>query len=128
MRYDPTMQYARLGNTGLKVSRICLGCMSYGTPEWRARQDNYSHEMYRQPEDWDVADRVAAVAARRGVKPAQIALAWLLHQPGVTAPIVGATRMEHLEDAVAALDIPLDETERRELEEAYRPHPVLGHE
>jgi aryl-alcohol dehydrogenase-like predicted oxidoreductase len=94
----------------------------------RARQDNYSHEMYRQPEDWDVADRVAAVAARRGVKPAQLALAWLLHQPGVTAPIVGATRMEHLEDAVAALDIPLDETERQELEDPYRPHPVLGHE
>ncbi len=94
----------------------------------RAKQDNYSHEMYRQPEDWDVADRVAAVAARRGVKPAQIALAWLLLQPGVTAPIVGATRMEHLEDAVAALDVPLDEAERRELEEPYRPHPVLGHE
>lgn len=94
----------------------------------RAKQDNYSHEMYRQPEDWDVADRVAAVAARRGVKPAQLALSWLLHQPGVTAPIVGATRMEHLEDAVAALDIPLDEAERRELEEPYRPHPVLGHE
>ncbi|MEO7416541.1 MAG: aldo/keto reductase, partial [Thermoanaerobaculia bacterium] len=60
--------------------------------------------------------------------PAQLALSWLLHQPGVTAPIVGATRMEHLEDAVAALDIPLDEAERRELEEPYRPHPVLGHE
>ena len=170
MRYDPPMQCARLGSTGLKVSRVCLGCMSYGAPEWRgeeremlplcreegigvipwsplargflagnrprgeqgetvrARQDNYSHEMYRQPEDWDVADRVAAVAARRGVKPAQIALSWLLHQPGVTAPIVGATRMEHLEDAVAALDVPLDEAERQELEEPYRPHPVLGHE
>jgi aryl-alcohol dehydrogenase-like predicted oxidoreductase len=93
----------------------------------RAREDDYSHRFYRQPEDWDVAERAAALAGRRGVKPAQIALAWLLHQPGVTAPIVGATKMEHLEDAVAALDIQLAETERKELEEPYRPHPVLGH-
>jgi aryl-alcohol dehydrogenase (NADP+) len=93
----------------------------------RAGEDSYSQRMYHQPEDWDVVDRVAAVAARRGVKPAQIALAWLLAQPGLTAPIVGATRMEHLEDAVAALEVPLDEAECRELEEPYRPHPVLGH-
>jgi len=94
----------------------------------RARSDTFSHKLYRQPEDYEVADRVAAVAERRGVKPAQIALAWLLHQPAVTAPIIGATKMEHLEDAVAALDIRLSDDERRELEEVYRPHPVLGHE
>jgi len=94
----------------------------------RARGDTYSHQLYRQPEDHDVADRTAAVAERRGVKPAQIALAWLLHQPGVTAPIVGASKMEHLEDAVSALEVKLSEEERRELEEPYRPHPVLGHE
>lgn len=94
----------------------------------RARGDTYSHQLYRQPEDHDVADRTAAVSQRRGVKPAQIALAWLLHQPGVTAPIVGASKMEHLEDAVSALEVKLSEEERRELEEPYRPHPVLGHE
>jgi len=93
----------------------------------RAREDDYSHRLYRDPGDWDVADRVAEVAKRKGVKPAQVALAWLLHQPGVTAPIVGATRMEHLEDAVAALKIELGEEERKELEEPYKPHPVLGH-
>jgi aryl-alcohol dehydrogenase (NADP+) len=94
----------------------------------RARSDTFAHNLYRQPEDYDVADRAAAVAAQRGVKPAQVALAWLLHQPAVTAPIVGASKMEHLEDAVAALEIRLSDEERRELEEPYRPHPVLGHE
>jgi aryl-alcohol dehydrogenase-like predicted oxidoreductase len=94
----------------------------------RARSDTFSHKLYRQPEDHDVADRVAVVAERRGAKPAQIALAWLLHQPAVTAPIVGASKMEHLEEAVAALDIRLSDEERRELEVVYRPHPVLGHE
>jgi 1-deoxyxylulose-5-phosphate synthase len=94
----------------------------------RARSDTYSRELYRASEDHDVADRVAAVAQRRGVKPAHIALAWLLHQPAVTAPIIGASKMTHLEDAVAALEIELSEEERRELEEPYRPHPVLGHE
>jgi 1-deoxyxylulose-5-phosphate synthase len=94
----------------------------------RARSDTFAHELYRQPEDYDVADRTAAVAQRRGVRPAQIALAWLLHQQGVTAPIIGASKIEHLEDAVAALEIRLSDEERRELEEPYRPHPVLGHE
>lgn len=92
----------------------------------RARSDEYA-QMYDE-DDFDVVDRVLAVADRRGARPARIALAWLLHRPGVTAPIVGATRMEHLEDAAAAVDIRLDEAERRELEEPYRPHRVLGHE
>jgi aryl-alcohol dehydrogenase (NADP+) len=92
----------------------------------RSQSDTYA-QMYG-PEDFDVVDRVVALAERRGTKPAQVALAWLLHQPAVTAPIVGATKMEHLEDAVAALEVRLDEAERRELEEAYRPHSVLGHE
>jgi aryl-alcohol dehydrogenase (NADP+) len=94
----------------------------------RGKADSFAHDLYYQPEDFDVVDRVVALAEQRGVKPAQIALAWLLHQPGLTAPIVGATRMEHLEDAVAALEIRLDEEERKSLEEPYRPHPVLGHE
>jgi len=94
----------------------------------RAKGDAFARDYYYRPEDYDVLDRVLAVAARRGAKPAQIALAWLLHQPGVTAPIVGASRMEHLEDAVAALEIRLDEAERQELEAAYQPHPVMGHD
>jgi len=94
----------------------------------RGKVDSFAHDLYYQPEDFEVVERVVALAEKRGVKPAQIALAWLLYQPGLTAPIVGATRMEHLEDAVAALEIRLDEEERKELEMPYRPHPVLGHE
>jgi aryl-alcohol dehydrogenase (NADP+) len=67
------------------------------------------------------------LAERRDVKPAQIALAWLLHQEGVTAPIIGASKMFHLEDAVAALDIELSEKDVDYLDEPYQPHPVLGH-
>ncbi len=93
----------------------------------RARTDDYAQKMYYSEADFTVAARVEELAGRRGVKPAQIALAWMLAQPGVTAPIVGASRMEHLEQAVAALEITLDEGERRFLEEAYVPHAVLGH-
>jgi aryl-alcohol dehydrogenase-like predicted oxidoreductase len=67
---------------------------------------------------------VTALAAERGLPPAQIALAWLLHKPGVTAPVVGATKVEHLHDAVAALDVTLTETDLHRLEERYRPHVV----
>jgi aryl-alcohol dehydrogenase (NADP+) len=70
---------------------------------------------------------VNAVAKKRGVPSAQIALAWLLAQPAVTAPIVGASKMNHLDDAVKALDIKLDAEELAALAEPYQPHPVLGH-
>ncbi len=73
-------------------------------------------------------DRVLALAERRGVKPAQIALAWLLHKPGVTAPIIGATKMHHLDDALGALSIELSPEEMAFLEEPYVPHPILGHQ
>jgi 1-deoxyxylulose-5-phosphate synthase len=94
----------------------------------RSRTDLFAQDYYFQPEDYDVVERVVAVAERRGVPPARIALAWLLHQPGVTAPIVGASKMRHLEDAVAAVEIRLSDEERKELEEPYRPHRVMGHE
>ncbi len=94
----------------------------------RAETDDFAHHLYYQEEDFQVVDRVVELAGRRGVTPAQIALAWLLHQPGVTAPIVGASKMPHLEEAVAALEIKLTEDERKYLEEPYRPHPVLGHD
>jgi 1-deoxyxylulose-5-phosphate synthase len=94
----------------------------------RARSDRYADDLYGADSDFDVAERVAEVARRRGEPAAQIALAWLLRQPGVTAPIIGATRMPHLEEAVASLDVELGTLLVAELEAPYRPHPVLGHE
>jgi 1-deoxyxylulose-5-phosphate synthase len=93
----------------------------------RAKTDDFAHKLYYTDSDFTIAERVSALAARRGLRPAQIALAWLLAQPGVTAPIVGASKLDHLDDAVAALDVRLDADERRFLEELYQPHPVLGH-
>jgi aryl-alcohol dehydrogenase (NADP+) len=92
----------------------------------RAKSDGYAQELYYKETDFAVADRAVALAARRDVAPTQIALAWLLHQPGVTAPIIGATKMSHLEQAVAALEIRLSEEEKAYLEEPYQPHGVLG--
>jgi aryl-alcohol dehydrogenase (NADP+) len=92
----------------------------------RAETDEYSRTLYTDA-DFEVVDRVVSLAARRGVPPAQVALAWLLHQPAVTAPIVGASKMPHLEDAVAALDVELSEEDCRFLEEPYHPHAVRGH-
>ena len=94
----------------------------------RSQSDEYAQHLYYRAGDFDVANRVVDLAERRGVKPAQIALAWMLHQPGITAPIVGASKMHHLEEAVAALEIRLTGEECAILEEPYRPHPVLGHE
>jgi aryl-alcohol dehydrogenase (NADP+) len=94
----------------------------------RAKTDAFAHNMYYADADFEVAERVATIAAGRGVAPAQVALAWLLRQPGVTAPIIGATKMTHLEQAVAALDLHLDDDECASLEAPYQPHRVLGHE
>jgi aryl-alcohol dehydrogenase-like predicted oxidoreductase len=92
----------------------------------RARTDPYLDSLYRPDLDVGVIDRAAEVAAERGNPTAQVALAWLLHKPGVTAPIVGATRLEHLEDALAAEQLSLTEEEIARLEEPYVPHPVSG--
>ena len=92
----------------------------------RARSDKFSESMYRTPGDYAVQERVGEVAGELGVPPAQVATAWLLAQPGVTAPIVGASRMPHLEDAVAALELRLSEEQMKRLEEPYQPHEVLG--
>jgi len=93
----------------------------------REKGDVYAHDMYYRDEDYDVVDAVVALAKERGVPPAQIALAWLLSRPGVTAPIIGASKLQHLEDAVAAVEIELSDAERARLEQPYLPHPVLGH-
>ena len=94
----------------------------------RAQTDEYAQSLYYADSDFRVVDRVVEIARARGVTPAQIALAWILRQPGVTAPIIGVTKIEQLDDAVAALDVTLDDEECRRLEEPYVPHPVLGHQ
>ena len=92
----------------------------------RAKSDDFAHDMYYEDSDFDVVARVTEIAKKRGLPNAQVALAWLLHQPGVTAPIVGATKMQHLEDAAAAVDLKLGDDELKSLAEPYKPHPVLG--
>jgi 1-deoxyxylulose-5-phosphate synthase len=92
----------------------------------RAGSDPLAEDMYTD-DDYDVVDAVRSVAGERGLPPAQIALAWLLGRPSVTAPIVGATKLAHVEDAVAAVDVTLDAEEVARLEASYRPHRVLGH-
>jgi aryl-alcohol dehydrogenase-like predicted oxidoreductase len=93
----------------------------------RAKSDEYADKLYFRPEDFDVVDAVLEVAKARGVKPATVALAWLLAMPGVVAPIVGATKLEYLDDAAAALELRLTDEEIERLEAPYRPHPILGH-
>jgi len=93
----------------------------------RAESDEYSRQLYDDTLDIPVVDRCVQVAKDRGVPPAQVALAWLMHQPGVTAPITGASKMPQLEDALAATELRLTADECRALEEPYRPHRVLGH-
>jgi len=92
----------------------------------RASSDPFSDSMYADA-DFDVVDALVEVANGRGLPPPQVALAWLLHRLGVTAPIVGATKLSHLDDAVAAVDVRLSDDEVKRLEEPYRPHPILGH-
>ena len=92
----------------------------------RGRTDNIAHDLYYAPEDFTVAERVAEVARERGVKPAQIALAWVLRQPGITAPIVGASKMHQLDEAVEASTLTLSDDEVHRLEEPYVPHGVMG--
>jgi aryl-alcohol dehydrogenase-like predicted oxidoreductase len=94
----------------------------------RYETDQFGRKMYSQTEEADqkVADRLGQVAEQRGVPRAQVALAWLLSKPGIIAPIVGATKPHHLQDAVAALSLHLRAEEVAALEEPYTPHPVLG--
>jgi 1-deoxyxylulose-5-phosphate synthase len=93
----------------------------------RAKSDEFAHSMYYQDGDFDTVDRVSEIAKARGVPNAQVALAWLLQQPGVTAPIVGASKAGHLEDAIAATSLKLSDEELKALGKHYQPHRVLGH-
>ncbi len=106
---------------------VLAGSRQSGTV--RTRTDPFMKTLYDRTQDADerVVDRVARVAEERGAKPASVALAWLLHKPGMTAPIVGTSKPQHLDDAVAALDIKLSSEEIAALEEPYVPHAVAGH-
>ena len=115
--YSPLARGVLAGNRGRQGERRTT----------RAGTDPLSDERYNSPGDFDVADRRAAVAAARGAPPAPGARAWLLRQPPVTAPSGGATRLGHISDALAAVQLTLTEEEVRQLEEPYLPHPVLGH-
>jgi aryl-alcohol dehydrogenase-like predicted oxidoreductase len=92
----------------------------------RSETDGLDQILYNEPSDWDVVDAVKKVAEHRSAKPAEVALAWLLSRPAVTAPIVGATKLEQLEDAIRAVEIELSGEEIAELEGPYRAHPVKG--
>jgi aryl-alcohol dehydrogenase-like predicted oxidoreductase len=98
----------------------------WDTDTARSRTDEFGRTLYDDA-DREIADAVARIAADRGVPRAQVALAWLLHQPTVTAPIVGATKDTHVDDAVAAVSLQLTEKEIDQLQEPYHPHPISGH-
>ena len=98
-----------------------------GGPTRRSKSDLFAQEMYYQPEDFDIVDRVVQVSARLGISPAQVALAWLLHKPGVAAPIIGARRVQHIDEAVGATEASLSDEDMMLLEELYKPHSILGH-
>ena len=93
----------------------------------RAKTDDYAQKLYYQPSDFTVVDRVTEIAKQHGVSNAQIALAWVLAQPGITAPIIGASKMPQLDEAIAALDIKLTPADLTALAEPYQPHAILGH-
>ena len=115
--YSPLARGVLAGNRGRQGGRHTA----------RAGSDPLSEQYYDAPADFDLVDRLAEVGAARGAPPAQVALAWLLSRPGVTAPIIGATRLGHIGDALAAGNLTLTDAEVRRLDEPYRPHPVLGH-
>jgi 1-deoxyxylulose-5-phosphate synthase len=93
----------------------------------RAQTDGFAKSLYTSDLDFAIAARVDEIAEKRGISSAQVALAWMLDKPGITAPIIGATRMHHLEEAAASVTVKLNEAEKSTLEELYQPHPVLGH-
>jgi aryl-alcohol dehydrogenase-like predicted oxidoreductase len=111
---------------GLLAGTRDRGGAGAGAGAGRTARSGADERAYR-PADFDVVDAVRAVAAARGVPPAQVALAWLLGRPGVVAPVIGATRPGHLDDALAAVDLQLDDTEVGQLEAPYAPHPPGGY-
>jgi 1-deoxyxylulose-5-phosphate synthase len=94
----------------------------------RSKTDDYAKQMYYQDDDFAVAERLGEIAKARAVPNTQVALAWLLQKPGITAPIIGASKPHHLDDAVAAVSLKLSDDEVKRLEEPYKPHRILGHQ
>jgi aryl-alcohol dehydrogenase (NADP+) len=92
----------------------------------RAKTDGFAQRLYYRPSDFTVVDRLTEIAKNRGIQNAQVALAWILTKPGVSSPIIGASKLPQLDQAIAALEVHLDESEIKALEEPYEPHPVLG--
>jgi 1-deoxyxylulose-5-phosphate synthase len=117
----PWSPLARGFLTGTRT-RESKGCTT------RSGADPFADDLYFEDADFDVLDSLIAVSADKGYKPAQVALAWLLAMPGVVAPIVGATKVKHLEELAVALEIELSVDELKRLEDPYKPHPVLGHD
>jgi aryl-alcohol dehydrogenase (NADP+) len=93
----------------------------------RSQVDTFAKEMYYRDDDFEVAETVVEVAKQRGVSPAQVACAWVLQAPGITAPIIGATKPQHLKDVIGSVDLQLSAEEVTALEKPYQPHPILGH-
>lgn len=143
------MQATRLGRSGLQVSRLCLGYMTFGSSQWRAVfwqatgqrpviarscdpkrtiTPDYTRERYYVKQDFIITGRVQELAQKKGVQPIQIALAWVLHAPGVTSSIIGARNMTQFQDRVTAMEVEIAPEERTYLEAAYQPKPVRGHE
>jgi 1-deoxyxylulose-5-phosphate synthase len=97
------------------------------TETLRSRTDEYGKSLYKNESDFDIVNKLSEVAAKRGLPDAQVALAWMLAKPAITAPVIGASKPGHLKDAVAALSVKLAQDEISQLEELYQPHPVMGH-
>src|SRR5260221_1073767 len=111
---------------------VARGCLAGNRPRaeegetTRGKTDASARRLYYQESDYRVLDRVTDLAKKSGISNAQIALAWLLHKPAITSPIIGVTKPHHLEEAVTALDVHLSDDEIKYLEEPYQPHAVLG--
>jgi aryl-alcohol dehydrogenase-like predicted oxidoreductase len=121
--YSPLARGLLGGNRTRPAER---GAPGHSGSTTRSSNDPLAQAFYNDA-DFDIVDVVAAVAGEHGAAPAQIALSWLLGKPAVSAPIVGMTRLHHVNDAIAALDVTLTNDETARLEAPYRPHPVLGH-
>jgi aryl-alcohol dehydrogenase-like predicted oxidoreductase len=116
---------AHAGLSSTARSRAVCSRRQDGAQTTRAGSDPIQEQIYGSPGDADVVDAVMSLAGERSVAPAQIALAWLLHRPGVTAPIVGATKLGHIDDALAAASLELSADELALLDAPYLPHPVI---
>lgn len=124
--YSPLARGLLSGSRTRQTERSANDAKWPRTGTVRSGNDPLADQTYTDA-DFDVVDAVVAVAAERGVSPAQVALAWVSGRDGVTAPIVGATKLAHIDDAIAAVDLRLSDEETKRLQAPYRPHPILGH-